>query len=117
MINKHCDLIYCNSPKQSKANAKLYPLTNNYFKFLFQFQKYFLNLFKNDFAILNNNAKKIDNKVDCHAYARNDDLNKLCNDRKKFVITSGSEVIHIQNSLTFLTTRRFQPLVCFFLNC
>ena len=52
MINKHCDLIYCNSLKQSKANAKLYLLTNNYFKFLFQFQKYFLDLF----AILNNNA-------------------------------------------------------------
>ena len=59
MINKHCDLIYCNSLKQSKANAKLYLLTNNYFKFLFQFQKYFLDLF----VILNNNAKKIDNKV------------------------------------------------------
>ena len=48
MINKkYCDLIYCNSlkqskAKQSKANAKLYRLTNNYFKFLFQFQKYFL---------------------------------------------------------------------------
>ena len=57
MINKHCDLIYCNSlkqskAKQSKANAKLYLLTNNYFKFLFQFQKYFLDLF----AILNNKA-------------------------------------------------------------
>ena len=68
MINKHCDLIYCNSlkqskAKQSKANAKLYLLTNNYFKFLFQFQKYFLDLFKNCFAILSNNAKKIDNNV------------------------------------------------------
>ena len=52
MINKHCDLIYCNSLKQSKANAKLYLLINNYFKFLFQFQKYFLDLF----AILNNKA-------------------------------------------------------------
>ena len=56
MINKHCDLIYCNSLKQSKANAKLYLLINNYFKFLFQIQKYFLDLFKNNFAILNNNV-------------------------------------------------------------
>ena len=52
MINKHCDLIYYNSLKQSKANAKLYRLTNNYFKFLFQFQKYFLDYIQNSFNSL-----------------------------------------------------------------
>ena len=52
MINKHCDLIYCNSLKQSKANAKLYLLTNNYFKFLFQIQKYFLDYIQNSFNSL-----------------------------------------------------------------
>ena len=132
MINKkHCDLIYCNSLKQSKANAKLCLLINNYFKFLFQFQKYFLDYIQKFVNFLNNNvafpknAKKYNNNaasahcvhlqmrrkglkplvirifrilfcVDCHAFikARNDDLNKFCNDRKCTVITSDSEVIH-----------------------
>ena len=61
MINKHCDLIYCNSlkqskAKQSKANAKLYLLTNNYFKFLFQFQKYFLDYIQSFVKFFNNKA-------------------------------------------------------------
>ena len=49
--------------------------------------------------------------MDCHAFIKarplcaphgDDDLNKLCNDRKKFVITSDSEVIHIQKFVNFL---------------
>ena len=49
--------------------------------------------------------------VDCHAFVKarprcaphgDDDLNKLCNDRKKSVITSDSEVIHIQKFVNFL---------------
>ena len=52
MINKHCDLIYCNSlkqskAKQSKANAKLYILTCNYFILILYF-KNVLNLFDKD---------------------------------------------------------------------
>ena len=78
---------------------KLFPFF--YFKFLFQ--KYFLDLFC----------------VDCHAFIKarplcaphgDDNLNKLCNDRKKFVITSGSEVIHIQNLFNSLITTGFSPL-------
>ena len=48
-------------------------------------------------------------------FTRNDDLNKLCNDRKKSVITSNSEIIHIQNSLNSLITTGFSPL-CAFVN-
>ena len=49
--------------------------------------------------------------MDCHAFIKarplcaphgDDDLNKLCNDRKKSVITSDSEVIHIQKFVNFL---------------
>ena len=49
--------------------------------------------------------------MDCHAFVKarprcaphgDDDLNKLCNDRKKSVITSDSEVIHIQKFVNFL---------------
>ena len=49
--------------------------------------------------------------MDCHAFIKarplcaphgDDNLNKLCNDRKKSVITSGSEVVHIQKFVNFL---------------
>ena len=57
--------------------------------------------------------------MDCHASFHSarplcaphgdDDLNKLCNDRKKSVITSGSEVIHIQKFVNFLNNKVVFP--------
>ena len=42
-------------------------------------------------------------------FTHNDGRGKLCNDRKKSVITSGSEVIHIQKFVNFINNKAVFP--------